>query len=209
MSLTDRVSYQRHHDDDYIDEIRIRIVPRYKTSGLSGDEWRIAARVELLRKGHVLLTRSYRDPKTAADALPWLMQTASEEEDFQRLDPKIDEALCFQPGCAEPAVAEYELKKEYCRYCASPQADGGHGRPAVFAHTRVKFCQRHLRRGDCGFQDSDINYIVISGPGPDGAQLKEGDARPALQTEPIVVENLERLPEQVREAVKAVREKNP
>ena len=29
---------KRHEDDDWIDEIKITIVPRYKTSGMSGDE---------------------------------------------------------------------------------------------------------------------------------------------------------------------------
>lgn len=47
-----KMPLRRHHDDDYWDEIAIDagrahlrafVVPRYKTSGLSGDEWRIHA----------------------------------------------------------------------------------------------------------------------------------------------------------------------
>ena len=39
-----------HHDDEWYDEVRITTVPRYKTSSLSGDEWRTSARIQILRK---------------------------------------------------------------------------------------------------------------------------------------------------------------
>ena len=49
----------RHRDDDYLDRITVQattgahlvgyVVPRYKTSGLSGDEWRVSARMEVRR----------------------------------------------------------------------------------------------------------------------------------------------------------------
>lgn len=38
-------------DAQAFDEIRIFTVPSYKTSGLSGDEWRISATVEFYRNG--------------------------------------------------------------------------------------------------------------------------------------------------------------
>ena len=47
-----RINQRRHHDDDYLDEILIKtpaielhahMVPRLKTSGMSGDEWRVSA----------------------------------------------------------------------------------------------------------------------------------------------------------------------
>jgi len=48
---------RRHHDDDYFDdvydprtgrvELRAFMVPRYKTSGLSGDEWRVHAQLNV------------------------------------------------------------------------------------------------------------------------------------------------------------------
>ena len=46
---------RNHHDDEWYDEIRVTTVPRFKTSGLSGDEWRRSAKVTFLRKGIVLL----------------------------------------------------------------------------------------------------------------------------------------------------------
>lgn len=50
---------RRHRDDDYVDHVEIQastgahlvgfMVPRYKTSGLSGDEWRVSAHLEARR----------------------------------------------------------------------------------------------------------------------------------------------------------------
>lgn len=61
---------RRHHDDDYWDQIEITtglvrlsttVVPRYKTSGLSGDQWRISVSLKVIhqRDGSVLHARSY------------------------------------------------------------------------------------------------------------------------------------------------------
>lgn len=61
MGQKDKLPLRRHHDDDYWDEItidtkvvhlRAHVVPRYKTSGLSGDEWRTSAVLEVKRDGY-------------------------------------------------------------------------------------------------------------------------------------------------------------
>jgi len=61
MGQRDAMPLRRHRDDDYWDEVAIDagtvhlrafVVPRYKTSGLSGDEWRISAILEVKRDGH-------------------------------------------------------------------------------------------------------------------------------------------------------------
>ena len=44
--------------DDTYDEIRMKIVPRYKTSGLSGDEWRTSVRIDFYFKGEIIKTTS-------------------------------------------------------------------------------------------------------------------------------------------------------
>jgi len=56
----DRRPLRRHDDDDYWDRVTVQattganligfVVPRYKTSGLSGDEWRVGARMEVRRR---------------------------------------------------------------------------------------------------------------------------------------------------------------
>lgn len=59
MSENNKISLRRHHDDNYIDEIKIEKIlgsvmlthiylqERYKTSGLSGNEWRFNAVLEI------------------------------------------------------------------------------------------------------------------------------------------------------------------
>lgn len=57
-----KMPLRRHHDDSYWDQIdidaegvalRASIVPRYKTSGLSGDEWRISAKLQVKQQAEV------------------------------------------------------------------------------------------------------------------------------------------------------------
>lgn len=36
-----------------------------------------------------------------------------------------------------------------------------------------KFCSKHLRRGNSSLEDSDANYIVRQGQGPDGSSNTE------------------------------------
>jgi len=44
-------------DAQAFDEVRIVTVPRYKTSGMSGDEWRISATIQFMRKGRIVHER--------------------------------------------------------------------------------------------------------------------------------------------------------
>lgn len=200
-SLTNSVSYHRHHDDEGVDEIRIKVVPRYKTSGLSGNEWRVSALMEFYRKGHVVWSRGFSKMQYAAQALPWMWSTASESDDYKW--PATNDQ-CFQPGCSEKAITEYELKMEFCRSCASRHPDNSHGNPPIFEHTRIKFCARHARRGDCGFEDSDVNYRVVSGDGPDAAIPKEADISPSAQMT-VSVSSIEEIPTAISAAIKQAR----
>lgn len=169
MELQSRFA-KRHPDDEFYDSVAIYTAPRYKTSGLSGDEWRFAAHVEIIRKGKVLCKRSYRNVETAAAALPWLLLTFGEDAEFS---PPEDDHLCFNPGCREKAVSEYELKQEYSR-----QGEGPLPKSSCTLYRR--FCERHLRRGDCAFEDADANYVVVSGPGPDQAKPMPTDEKPSI-----------------------------
>jgi hypothetical protein len=59
LKHTPTLPLRRHHDDDYWDRVTVQastganlvafIRPRYKTSGLSGDEWRISSMLEIRR----------------------------------------------------------------------------------------------------------------------------------------------------------------
>ena len=133
-------------DGQFIDEIRIVTVPRWKESELSGDEWRISARVEFYRKGQLLGERSSRDVETAARFLDWYVTHF--REDGEITEAKIDD-LCDQEGCSAPATVTYRLKKRYCNQ--------GHASEPYGIEFR-RFCERHRMRGDCGLEDSDTNY---------------------------------------------------
>jgi hypothetical protein len=71
--------YKRHSDDEWFDEFRIEgndapilraiIVPRYKTSDLSGDEWRISSQLQAWRLGQWESFEHYLDLRVAAQAM--------------------------------------------------------------------------------------------------------------------------------------------
>ena len=129
------------------DEIRLVTVPRYKTSGLSGDEWRISVVIQFFRKGR-LICEDWCGHKMedAVAFVAWKYADANGafyagEEDF-----------CDQEGCAKKATVVYRLKKQFC--------NSGHEHLAIFDYIRM-FCDEHKTRGDCGLEDADRNYELL------------------------------------------------
>lgn len=158
-----RPTYKRHADDEWWDEIRITTVPRYKSSELSGDEWRTSAKIQVFRKGVLMGEKSMSKLEYAAAILPgWLLQLG--DEGFSG-DHEQFEKLCFQPGCKKNAEVEYELKDEYY-----PSSGDKVPKKDYLGPQRRRFCAEHSLRGDCGLEDSDANYILISAP--DGWESK-------------------------------------
>lgn len=155
-----RPYYTRHKDDEIIDEITLKTVPRYKTSGLSGDEWRISAVVELKRKGEVMYSRAYTSMDVAVSHLPWLMKTWIGDLDIDgnriwHAKIRKDEETCHQPSCAEPSTVIVKLKRQYSRE-GYWQDLSNH-----YCEVRRGFCDLHSTRGDGGLEDADRNYEVI------------------------------------------------
>lgn len=155
-------------DRQAFDEIRITTIPRFKTSGLSGDEWRISARIAFFRKGEIVHEDSARDVKSAAQFLAWKYAVAC-DEGIGRTEHEYDR--CDQEGCAELATVILKMKKVYC---SDPHAHGGH-EPKEYEGVYRYFCTRHSKRGDSSFDDSDANYEIVEGtPGdPDPSQVNE------------------------------------
>ncbi len=144
------------------DEVRIVTVPRYKTSPASGDEWRYSARTELRYKGALIAQEHYGNVEGAARDLDAFMQRAA----FNDKKTKIHDegGLCDQEGCAEQATTVYKLKKTFCRCGSASDPNSTYGvapKPLV-----RQFCSAHSRRGDCALEDSDKNYQVLQGHGP-------------------------------------------
>lgn len=133
-------------DAQACDEIRIFTVPRYKMSGLSGDEWRISATIQFYRKGKLIKESSYSNMEYAVRLL---------DKDFIDLSCgggayyAGEGNLCDQEGCDSEATVKYRLKKEFC--------NSGHGTDCDRPVVRL-FCDEHKTRGDCGLEDADANY---------------------------------------------------
>lgn len=153
MKLGKQWSTALRPDAQAFDEVQIKTVPRYKQSGLSGDEWRISATVQLLRKGIVVKECGYSDVESAAKFLSWFMVETVENGGgyFGGI-----ESLCDQEGCSKKATVFYQKKKDACSRC-------GKSKEITYTKSLRKFCINHKTRGDCGLDDCDSNYILLDG----------------------------------------------
>lgn len=148
--------YVRTNDDTYVDEFRAHVVQRYKTSEMSGDQWRYHVQLDLMRKGSVVASTGFHNVADTASFLPWFLKIWNEELTGDQVDEwlpldKKQELLCHQFGCSAPATVVYELVKRFpCNY--------GHEDDFSFGVELRGFCEEHKTRGDCGLDDADHNY---------------------------------------------------
>lgn len=135
-------------DAQAFDEVRIITVPRYKESGLSGDEWRISANIQFYRNGILVHEAEHvaRNVERACAFAAYYHAVACDEGKgfFAGEDP-----FCDQEGCAERATVTYRVKQKFC--------DNGNAHEQFHESIR-RFCGRHAVRGDCGLDDADRNY---------------------------------------------------
>ena len=158
---------RRLRDDEWFDEVRIGVVPRYKTSELSGNEWRISAVIQFLRKGIVMVEKRCSDMATAILWLPWGWAFAGEDPDIDVRPERFPHGYCSQPGCASQATNVYGVKTLYER-------SGEKSAHQSNDYIRL-FCDRHAGRGDADKEDCDLNYEVLVGSGPLGARQEPSD----------------------------------
>jgi hypothetical protein len=169
----DRVGYisaprwHWHHDDERFDHVTIEQVERYKTSGLSGNEWRFSTIMKLWWKGIVIASRGVGGLEHAMRILDhWVnymqehMMFEHDEDHEWRIhwpeDP-IRVEFCFQPGCCEKAVNTYRLKKVYTR--------DGTCEKKLLGSYYVRYCNKHSRRGNSHMTDNDDNMVLVDGMG--------------------------------------------
>ena len=161
--MTKHPHFERLHDDDeFVDEVRIETVPRYKTSGLSGDEWRFSAYLTFYRKGTLVYRRRFRHMSNALAYAPWalLARDGWDEETAKGLNEGPDlyglnfDDYCMNPGCKELATVEVRKLRDYSRegYFKDLTRD--------WEDYRRRWCDRHKKRGDCGLDDADSNYVL-------------------------------------------------
>src|SRR5262245_2008064 len=140
MTDEQRVNCALRPDAQGFDEVRIVTVPRYKESELSGDEWRISATIQLLRKGKVIVERGCGTVEAACTLVGGFYMEAQDNGLGHFAGDGIH---CDQEGCADAATVRYQLKANYCR-------SGHRSEPSSpeFRH----FCERHKTRGDCSLE---------------------------------------------------------
>ena len=152
-------------DAAWYDEVRIGTVPRFKTSAMSGDEWRTSAVAQFLRKGEIVASERFSDVRGAVSWLPWGDLSASETVDF----PDI-EYFCAQPPCPELADTFYRIKTLYYR-------DGSKAEQQYPCWRG--FCFRHSERGDSNMEDRAGNYEWFAGDKPSRGTKDGPDASPS------------------------------
>jgi len=133
-------------DAQSFDRIEIETVPRYKTSGMSGDEWRISATTKFYRKGKLIHEEYSSNVMNAAYLVGARHMIACDNAlgYFGGIDD-----LCDQEGCSSKATWKHKKKFDWCRE--------GHKSQEPSNAYRL-FCDDHERRGDCGLDDADSNY---------------------------------------------------
>lgn len=149
--------HKRHADWARSDRIEIEAVPRYKTSGMSGDEWRVGYRVRVFFKG-ALVQEFWRTGLDYAVAHLKYEMDHFADNGLGSGFLAHEDSRCDQVGCDREAVTTLGLKEEFSSNGHKLDPSELHG--AQFR----RFCLRHLKRGDCGREDSDANYFHVAGP---------------------------------------------
>ena len=145
-----------HPDDERFDRLTIDIVPRWKESELSGDEYRFNYEGGFWRKGELIVKTTTSRMSDILTAIPMLFGSypadghTFDEDAWNRTLDK-----CDQPGCDLVATVFYELKKHYTKNGQELLKQG-------WDRQYRQFCENHKNRGDAGLDDADHNYIPIS-----------------------------------------------
>lgn len=140
-------------DAQAFDEIRLYTVPRYKTSGMSGDEWRISTMAEFKRNGIVKHEEMIAcDMDHAVAMLGYKFHRACDDGKAYFAS---EDGRCDQEGCYRIATNLLKKKFDFCQQ--------GHKTEIKFNVKIRQFCDEHKERGDCGLDDADNNYDVITG----------------------------------------------
>lgn len=150
---TPRLQRALRPDAQPFDEIRVVTVPRFKTSGLAGDEWRISTDFLFYRKGRLVHKENGpRGIELAAAHMGYALSRAMDGAAFYAGEGD----RCDQESCTRQADVAYRLKAGF-------QRDGS-PRELMRGGEYRCFCNEHRVRGDCGLEDADRNYEEIPFP---------------------------------------------
>jgi len=152
--MSEKYNYAIRPDAQPFDEIRIRIIPRYKESDISGDEWRISVLTEYMRKSKVVHSTTSGSSIEAAAGL--LYGRLIEAQDNGKGYFGGDGIHCDQEGCSNKATVLLKIIKQFC-------VGGGNCGQEIKSHIDHYrcFCEDHKQRGDCDLEDNDENYQFV------------------------------------------------
>ena len=144
--------HKRLNNFESFDEIRLYVVPRFKTSGLSGDEWRQHVQIDFLFKGEKVAESSFNSMQNAIGILyyEWIKH---KEPIPERVIEMERNGKCDQPSCKNDAIGRYWILKEF-----SDRGEKLHNDEQEHHRSYRQFCDKHKHRGDCSLEDSDDNY---------------------------------------------------
>ena len=150
--MLNKLFHRRLPDFEIYDEINLKVIPRYKTSELSGDEWRQSIHIDFMFKGMLVKTEICRDMKTAIMLLGsyYLKEFAIPKEVLA-----IEKESCDQPSCPKKAIGRLKLKK------LTDSTGDWLDMKEQYAEYYRQFCSEHIQRGDCGREDTDDNYTPM------------------------------------------------
>lgn len=141
---------KRLPDFEMFDRIELRVVPRFKTSGLSGDTWRQHVEIEFWFKGNLVRSEGVSTMAVACAMLGGFYYRAC-DEGMSDAAMAAEKGACMQPSCTNRATVHYVLKKEFSRQGEAIEQN-------EFSTYFREFCDAHARRGDCSREDCDSNY---------------------------------------------------
>lgn len=146
--------HDRVHDFEPYDQIKMTVVPRFKTSGLSGDEWRHGVKIELMFKGVVVKEQFFSRMEYAVGFLYSVIHDDKPATDEWL---RAEEKSCDQTGCSKEAEKWFAIRRR------TDQSGHFLEKETDFVYYR-KFCKEHAHRGDASREDSDSNYVAIKRP---------------------------------------------
>lgn len=146
-----------HPEDEKYDAIDVRVVPRWKESELSGDEWRFSYVADFKRKGEVIFSTSANTLDWLITRLGWAKLTAGENSEIDMKAWERTKDKCDQPGCREVATIFYKRLKRFTK-----QGDALEASSYYDGNEYRQFCESHKHRGDCDLDDADLNYSLIT-----------------------------------------------
>lgn len=152
--MTDRPFHRTQKPEAQgFDEVRIVCKPYFKTSGLSGDEWRTRYITEFYRNGKIVET-NYSGHTSMDSAVHLLNASYYTALDSGKGYFAGEGDVCDQEGCAEPATVHLEQIKTGCGRC-------GTVKEPEYSRPWRAFCEEHSKRGDSRLDDMDANYAKL------------------------------------------------